>query len=373
MINPLKLKVAIVTDSMTGFGGADRMMFSILDIFPNSEIYTSLFDRNKYKIKNKVNTSFVQKIPLPKRILSFIYPLAFEMFDLQSFDLVITLTAGPAKGIITQIYQPHITFVLTPPRHQWDREINVRGSKLSSIFKIGSMFVSHYLRIWDLTAIRRSGHVVSISKYIKEKIKRIYGIEAPVIYPGVNDFWYEKPKDTEKKLVIEKYGLVEEYLISFGRLYDHKCVDVSINACKAAKTHLYVIGDGPDLGYLKKLAGSSEYIHFLGHIDDIQLRAIISMSKAFVFPALEDFGYVTVEAQAQGVPAFVLNKGGSIEIVKDGKTGSYFKTEEELVNLISKKTWTMYNASEIKKNSNRFKQEEFKKNLLKIVEEIYEK
>lgn len=373
MINTSKLKVAVITDSLTGFGGADRMMFSILNKFPNSEIFTSVYFPKKYNIKNKVNSSFVQMIPLPKRILSFLYPLAFETFDLRGFDLVITLTAGPAKGVITQLHQPHITFVLTPPRHQWDREINIRGSKLSAIFKLGSTIVSHYLRIWDLVAIKRSGYIVTISKYINEKCKNIYGINPPVIYPGVDDFWYEQPTKEEKENIKKKYELVDEYVISYGRLYDHKCVDVSIRASIKAKTHLYIIGDGPDLGYLKRLSKNSEYIHFLGHVNDNDLKILISMSKAFIFPALEDFGYVTVEAQAQGIPAFVLNKGGSIEIVKNGVTGAYFENEEELTNLISKKTWTMYNTTEIKKNSYRFKQSEFNTKLLKIVEEVYGK
>lgn len=373
MFNEKELRVAIATDSMPAFGGADRLLYSLLDIFPKSEVFTTVYNKSKYNIRNKVYTSFIQKIPFIKRMLSFLYPFSFELFDFTNYDFVITLTAGPAKSIITQVNQPLVTFVLTPPRHLWEKEINVRGSILSPIYRLGSKIVSHYMRIADLSATRRMGKVITISNHIKWKTKKIYGLDSEVIYPGVSKFWYESPTKREKESVKSKYNLPDEFVIYYGRLFDHKRVDWAIQACHDSKTKLIIIGNGPDLGYLKRYSNNSEYIKFLGHLNDTELRAIISLASVFAFPALEDFGYVTVEALAQGTPAFVFNRGGSIEIVKKGITGEYFEEIDELTRLISKKAWKGYNREEIRKESRRFTYEIFKKEILRVVKEEYEK
>lgn len=111
--------IAIIADQMISLGGADREMFSMLKLFPNADIFTIAFNKEGYpNLKHTVYTSFVQKIPKPKsfyRHLKIFTPFAYESFDLRKYDLVISISAGPSKGVITGIYQPHIAMVMTPP------------------------------------------------------------------------------------------------------------------------------------------------------------------------------------------------------------------------------------------------------------------
>ncbi|MCC7290099.1 glycosyltransferase [bacterium] len=365
-----ELRVAFITDSMTAFGGADRELIALLKLFPNSVIFTSVYNKKAYNITNEVRISFLQKIPILRRHLSFLTPLAFEQFDLKGYDLVVSLSAGPAKGVVTRVYQPHIGIILTPPRHQWDREINARGSILFRIYQLGSFFISHYLRLWDSIAIKRVDHFITISKYIQSKVKHVYNQDSEVIYPGVSEYWFEKPTSKELSAVKDKYRLPDDFILSVGRLYDHKRVDWAIKACMENKQHLCIIGSGPDEKFLRKMSKGSEYIHFLGHIPDDEMRATHALSEAFVFPAVEDFGYVTVEAQAQGKPALVCAEGGSKEIVVNGKTGATFRTMDELNDLVSKKIWKRYNSKDIVLQARKFSETKFLSSIEKFVRKI---
>lgn len=175
-------KVAVVADQMSAFGGADREMFSLLRLLPHADVFTIVFDKDKYQdrylnLEEKVHTSFVQKLSnlLPKhfyRHLKVLTPFAYESFDLKGYDLVISISAGPGKGVITGLEQPHIAMVMTPPRSLWDKELNVRGSKLKALYKPLSIILNTYMRIWDWTISRRVDYWTANSKYIARKIKK---------------------------------------------------------------------------------------------------------------------------------------------------------------------------------------------------------
>lgn len=368
------LKVALITDYMTGFGGADRLLISLLKIFPQAVIFTSVFDKQKYpEITNEVRTTFLQKIKTFKRHINFLTPLAFENIDVTDFDIAISLSAGSSKGIITRVDQPHICIMLTPPRHQWDKELNARALKLKKIYSLLSIFISHYLRIWDITAIKRADHIISISKYIKRKTEKIYNRESKVIYPGVADFWFEKVSSSQKKEIIKKYKLPKTFLFTLSRLYDHKKIDWAIKAAIKTKENLVIAGEGQDRKYLEKIAQGHKNIIFLGFVNDFDARALHSLSKAFIFSSMEDFGYVVVEAQACGVPVLAFNQGGSVEIIEEGKTGATFGSISQLSSLISKKVWNRYNTGDIVRRAKKFREETFLKKFKKYLKEIYEK
>lgn len=367
-----ELKVALVTDSMLGFGGSDRLLFTLIKIFPNSEIFTSVYNPKKYNTNIPVNTSFIQKLPFFRRQFSFMYPFVFEQFTFPNFDLVISLSAGPAKGIITQLNQPHIGIVLTPPRHQWDREINVRGSRFKIIYKFISIFISHYLRIWDISASKRIDYVISISKYIQKKVKRIYNRDSTVIYPGLSKDWFESSTNDEIEFVKKKYNIKDDFVLVASRLFDHKRNDWAIEACKRNNQLLYIIGEGPDMKYLKKIAGNNPNIIFLGHIPDNEMKVMHSLSNAFLFCGIEDFGYMPLEAMAQGKPVFFFNEGGLTETVVDGKTGALFNNIDELSILISKKAWTRYNPKVIQDRAKQFSEDKYISEITKFVKKVYE-
>lgn len=370
-------RVAFVADQMTSFGGADREMFSMLKLFPNADIFTVAFDKEKYpNLKNRVYTSFVQRIPKPKsfyRHLKVLTPFAYESFDLRKYDLVISISAGPARGVITGIYQPHIAMVMTPPRSIWDNELNVRGSRFKRLYKPISVFLNTYMRIWDLSISKRVDYWTANSKYIAQKIKKRYGVDATVIYPGISKESFEKISEERKAEIREKYSVEGDFVLVVSRLYDYKRVDWAIRSCIKSGKQLVIIGEGPDIKYLKSISNGNPLIKFLGFLDDdIEVRIFYSMADVLLFCGIEDFGLVPVEAMAQGTPVFAYEQGGVLETVKSGVCGEFFKNEKELVKLLKKFSNRGYNPREISKRAMEFTEEKFLDNLEEYIKKVYD-
>ncbi len=372
-------KVAIVADQMTSFGGADREMYSMLKVLPNADIYTVLFYKEKYPtLKNKVYTSFVQKWTKIvgkgfSRHLKVLNPIAYENFDLAGYDLVISISAGPAKAVITGIDQPHLAMVMTPPRSLWDKELNVRGSKLKWLYKSLSNVLNTYLRIWDTSIAKRVDYWSANSQFIARKIKKTYGVDAKVIYPGVEKKYFEEGKDEkERKKLIKKYNIPKDFVLVVSRLYDYKRVDWAIRACIESGENLVIVGEGPDRKYLENIAEGHENIYFLGFITDPEVQTIYGIAKVLLFCGIEDFGLVPVEAMASGTPIFAYGYGGVLETVKAGVTGEFFMSEEELAKMLKNYDKNRYNEQAIKKHAQTFTEERFVSNFTKHLKEIYE-
>lgn len=369
-------KIAIVCDQLTSFGGAEREMFSMMKLFPNADIFTIMYFKEKFPDnKYNVKTSFVQKLPF-KRLMAnhvkVLTPLAYEKMDFTGYDYVISISAGPAKSIITGINQPHIAMTMTPPRSLWDKEISSRGSFLRIFYRPFAEVVNSYFRIWDFASSKRVDYWTANSKYVKEKIKKTYGTDATVIYPGVGDLWFEKPKDIIIQKVKAKYKLPKHFALVVSRLYDHKRVDWAIESCKETNTSLYIIGEGPDRKNIEKLIKGSD-VHILGKISDEEVIAMYNLSDVVLFCSIEDFGLVPVEAMAAGTPVFAYGIGGVTETVKEGITGEFFMSKEELKELLKKFSPRRYNTDTIKKHATKFSEKEFHKNLIKFLTGVYEK
>lgn len=375
-------KVAVIADQMISLGGADREMFSILKLFPSADIFTIAFEKDAYPfLKQKVYTSFVQRIPKPKsfyRHLKIFTPLAYESFDLREYDLVISISAGPGKGVITGIHQPHIAMVMTPPRSLWDNELNVRGSRFKWIYKPISVLLNTYMRIWDYSISKRVDYWTANSEYIAKKIQKRYGVQPTVIYPGIEKECFEQVSEEEKERVLNKYELKKYYrpagqVLVVSRLYDYKRIDLAIRACIKAKKQLIIAGDGPDMKYLKKVADGNPLVKFLGYIEkDSDVRVLYNLADVLLFCGIEDFGLVPVEAMAQGTPVLAYREGGVLETVKSGVSGEFFNDEKELVNILKKFEKRMYNPREIVKRAMLFTEDRFISNLKDYIEKIYE-
>lgn len=335
--------VAIVTEYINAMGGSDRVINSLLKIYPEAEIYAATFEKSQYpNLRNDVHTSFLQHPFFRKlfaRNISVLTPYAFEQFDLRKHDLVISVSAGPSKGVVSTVEQNHIGIICTPPRHQWDGDINVRGSIWRNIYILGSKFISTYIRVWDITAMKRVDHVVSISKFIRNKVLKIYGRKSQVIYPGILDSWFDSVSDKEKWDVKTKHELPDRFLCVLSRLYDYKRIDWAIKACIETNNRLVVIGKGPDERFLKNLAAGHKNIRFIDYIPDSEMRAVYSLANAFPFCGVEDYGLVVVEAMACGLPVLGFNKGGVAETVINGSTGWLFDSYEELVEILKSRKW----------------------------------
>ncbi len=316
------MKIALIHDYLNQYGGAERVLQVLCEMFPRAPIYTVLYDpqatRGVFE-RREIRTSFLQNLPGSRRYhhaLSFLMPLAVEQFDLSAFDVVFSISHSFAKGIITKPDTNHVCYCLTPPRYLWDDSHKyVQEFQYSSfIKKIVPPFLS-YLRIWDRGASLRSDKIIGISNFVKERILKYYGRNAQVIYPPID---------------IERFSIaswVDDYFLMVGRLVTYKKFDLAVRVFNNLGWPLKIIGIGVELERLKKMARPN--IQFLGQVDDAQLAHLYSHARALVFPQEEDFGLVPLEAMASGRPIVAYRGGGALETIVEGKTGVFFDEQNE--------------------------------------------
>ncbi|MCR4822651.1 MAG: glycosyltransferase [Treponema sp.] len=313
-------KVAIVHDWLVNYGGAERVVEELLKIYPEADIFTLVYDEKKMgKIfpKDRVHTSFMQKWPLSTKLytkfLKFM-PKAFESFDFSNYKLVICSSSSCAKGVITPPLVPHVAYIHTPMRYAWDKffEYRSRSGFLTRYFM--NKWMSN-IRLWDYVSSQRVDTLIANSNYISRRIKKYWNRESSVIYPPVNI------KDLQPNG--KPY---EDFFVVFSRFVPYKRIDLAIQACGNLKKNLVVIGSGSQKKELKKLA--SKYkdvkITFTGRLRDDEVRDYLQRCRALIFCAEEDFGIIPVEAQACGRPVIAFGKGGALETIINGKTGTFF-------------------------------------------------
>lgn len=378
-IEKLYPRVAIIADQMLSFGGADRELYSMLKLFPSADIFTIIFDKTKYpELKNKVYTSKLQTLfkflPFSLGRHSKVFtPWAYENFDVDNYDLVISISAGPAKGIITGITQPHIAMTMTPPRALWDKEHNFRGLKLRHLYLQISNWIDVFMRLWDMSIAKRVNYWTANSKYIQKKIKKIYGVESTLIYPGVEEKYFNTINKKDLQKVISKYSLPQDFVLVVSRLYDYKRVDWAIETCIETGKNLVIIGEGPDLEYLKKVADDNPNIKFIGHVSDEEVISFYNLAQVLLFCGIEDFGLVPVEAMAAGTPVIALREGGTTETIKEHVSGEFFNTKEELCILLNQFDKRRYNRKTVIEQAKQFSEEKFLNNLEIFIRKVYEK
>ncbi len=323
------MKVAIVHDDLVQWGGAERILEGICELYPDAPIFTSVIDRDNKEIKKrfgskKIITSFLQKIPgwksLYKILLPF-YPIAFEQFSFDEFDLVISHTTRFAKGIITKPKTKHISYIHTPPRFLWHLS---EGKNYGFLELLMSK-----LRIYDVISSNRPDHIIAGSENAKKRIKKIYRRDSKLVYPFIDLKRFEDVASFEGG-----------YFLVIARNSGYKKVDLAKEACLKIGAELKVISGG---------------------LDDHMVVQTLAGCKALVIPGIEDFGLSSLEAQALGKSVVAYKAGGALETVIDGKTGIFFTEQnvnslaEALQRISSKKI----NSEECIANANKFSKENF--------------
>ncbi len=351
------MKTAIVYDRVNKWGGAERVLLALHEIYPKAELFTSVYhqDAKWAKVFPKIHTSFLNKISLLRNkheLIPFLMPLAFESFNFENFDLVISVTSESAKGIVVKDKTKHICYCLTPTRYLWHAKDLLIKSKLFTP-------IVYYLQKWDIVASRRPDQIIAISDTVKERIKKYYERNSFVVYPPVDLSVFKKTKHKNKK-----------HFLIVSRLVVHKKIDYAIKAFNELGLPLHVVGVGRDEKRLKKIAHSN--IKFLGEISDKKLLEEYSSALALIFPQEEDFGLVSIEAQAVGTPVIAFKKGGAVETVVDGLTGILFPIQsiESLKRAIQRFVNTKFQEKEIINNAKKFSKINFKKQFVKTVRKL---
>ncbi|HLE48760.1 MAG TPA: glycosyltransferase, partial [Patescibacteria group bacterium] len=310
-------------------------------------------------------------------LLGFITPIAFEMFNFDSYDLVISVTSESAKGIITKPSTLHICYCLTPTRYLWsgyDEYLSNPPKKLSWIpfYKIISKPLLNYAKKWDLVASSRPDYYVAISTAVKNRIKKYYGRDSEIIYPPVETDKFKRQKSkvkiTNHNSKIEKLRMGDFFLI-VSRLVPYKKVDLAIEGLIKLGKNLIVVGTGSEEEKYKTKYKSNKNIIFKGFVTDDELAMYYRNAKAFIYPQEEDFGITAVEAQAAGIPVIAYKKGGVLDTIIDGKTGILFNNQsiKSLSGAVLKLEKMKFEKDEIVANSAKFSEEKFEKEILDLM------
>lgn len=355
------MKVALVYDRVNKWGGAERVLLALHKIYPDAPLYTSVYNKKTAKWAEvfDVKTSFLQHFPFAKSFHEFyalLMPIAFESFNFDEYDLVISVTSEAAKGIITTPKTRHICYCLTPTRYLWS---GYREYFKNPILRFFAKPAVKYLRAWDKIAAQRPDKFVAISTEVRSRIQKYYNRNSEVIYP---------PLQIEIKNQISNIkNQVGEYFLLVSRLVYYKRVDIAIKAFNKLNWPLKIIGAGSKKESLRKLANSN--VEFLENLTDDKLSFYYKSSKALIFPGIEDFGLTIVEAQSFGKPVIAFRGGGALDIIKEGVTGEFFEnqTPESLIELLEKFKSSSYNSKLCEENSKRFSFDIFKNRFLEII------
>jgi len=360
-----KPKVALVHDYLNQYGGAERTLEKIIELFPEAPIYTGILDlkklpsifKQKKIITPELNFLF-QRFP---KLFTFLMGKRFENFDLSKYDLIISDGTAWSKSVITEKNQLHISYIHTPPRflYKYSSENTLRKKwYLKPLFA----YLDFHLRIWDYTAAQRPDFLLCNSEEVKKRIKKFYKRDAEVIYPPVRIKKYQETKR-------------EDFYLTTGRLSSYKNFDLVIKLFNNLNLNLVVIGTGIEEENLKKLAKSKK-IKFLGKVTDEVLDENYSRAKGYIFPVKdEDFGISLVEALNHGTPSLAHKSGGPLEILREDVDGLFFdKVEldsitEKFIEFDKKINENYFNRKEISENTKKFDEKLFQKNLGKFVEE----
>lgn len=318
------MKTALVYDRVNKWGGAERVLLALHAIFPSAPIFTAVYDRRRASWADvfTVHPSFLQRIPGAAGAhepLPLLTPLAFESFDFEGYDLVISVTSAEAKNIITRPGTLHLCYCLTPTRYLWsgfDQYKKQPGlGAISGLASVGLRMFAPMLRRWDLIAASRPDYYVAISRHVKKRIEKYYhrDVEA-VIYP---------PVDTKKFSPRNGKGKNGEYFLTVSRLVSYKRLDVIIDAFNKLALPLVIIGNGRQKRELSAKAGPTVQI-IDRYLTDSELVGYYEGCRAFVYAADEDFGLAAAEAQAIGKPVIAYRHSGVSEIVAEGVTGVLF-------------------------------------------------
>ncbi len=416
------MKVALVHDYLNQLGGGERVLDALIKLFPEAPVYTLLHDPSKTQgryVGKVKKTSFLDLPFVRRHHRSFIplMPLAIRSMDLgDEYDLIISDTAGFAKGIRYGTKTKHLCYVHTPLRYAWETKTYFHDSLKNWLIRFFGALAFAYLRHWDYLAGQRPDIVLANSEFIAEKIKRYYHRDAQVLYPPVDTakFYFESSVIASEGEASQSQqpGLPREYprndkqgyYLALGRFLEYKRFDLIIEAFKKNGLPLKVVGAGRQELPLRRLAeagraspivmGGSEAkqssnIEFIDFQPDEKLCQLYAGAKAFIMANEEDFGLVMAEAQACGTPVIAYAKGGALEIINDPSsevplrkipkwdfgtvpTGILFseQTPESLSQAIKKCETMNFDRAVIRKGAERFSEANFSVGLQKAIDLI---
>ncbi|MFN0150561.1 MAG: glycosyltransferase [bacterium] len=377
------MKIAIVHDWLTGMRGGEKCLEVFCELFPRATIFTLVHVKGALSPAieaMEIRASFVQRLPgamtRHQRYLP-LFPLAVERFDLSEFDFVLSTSHCVAKGAIARPGAQHVCYCHTPMRYVWEfYDDYFRGPAAGIGARVVMPFAAPMLRRWDTSTASRVDHFIANSRNVATRIRRIYGRDADVIYPPVDTERFQ-PRATlatddarAMRVGAERAsvragaphggGAAAAPFLIVSKLVPYKHVEIAVHAANALGAPLRVVGDGPERARLSAIAGAT--VTFDGWLDDAALAAAYRDARALLFPGIEDFGIVPLEAQASGTPVIAFAEGGALETVRDGETGILFapQTPEALAAAMRRFDPRAFDAAALRAWAERFSRDRFR-------------
>ncbi len=355
-------RLAIVHDWLTGMRGGEKVLDAVCERFPDAALFTLVHVPGSVSPtieRLRPRTSFVQHLPFVRRAYRAylpLFPAAVEQFDLEAFDVVLSISHCAAKSVIKAPHATHICYCLTPMRYAWDQFDAYFGVERTG--RIGHAVMRRamaHLAKWDRATAGRADRYVAISHYVAGRIGRYYNRDATVVYPPVDTTFFTPATQVNGS---ERYALVVSALVPYKR------VDLAIDAAARAGVALKIVGDGPDRARLERAAQSIDARRrpvFLGRLADDAIRELYRHAAVTLLPGEEDFGIVPVEAQACGGPVVALGRGGATETVVDGETGVLVEesSPEAFADGISRAMSAGFDRRAIRRHAEQFSRERF--------------
>jgi len=359
-------RVAIVHDWLVG-GGAELVVEQLHKLYPEAPIYTSYTTPEwRQRLDNKVRTGWLQPFGKIRKYIPFLRIWWFTHLKFTDYDLVLSSSGAEAKGIRVPKGTVHVNYCHAPTHYYWSRYDEYLKRPGFGVFdplaRLGLRLLVGPLRKWDYKAAQRPDYFIANSTHIQQEIKKYYGRESIIIQPPVYIERFQKP---------ENQNLARKGFIISGRQTPYKRFDLAIAACTKLELPLTVIGDGPDQGRLRRLAGPD--ITFLGKVSDDVLEREFASATALIFPGLDDFGVTPVEAMAAGTPVIAYQAGGAHDYIVPAKTGDFFakQTATSLAVALKKFKPSQYDNRAIAAYARQFSAENFRMRLTAFLKTIH--
>lgn len=341
------MRVALIHDYLNQYGGAERVLEALHELFPDAPVYTSIYDAGAMPHAYRswdIRTSWMQRLPAWRRLFRayvFLYPSAFESLDLSAYDLIISSSSAFAKGIIPRPGAIHLCYCHTPMRFAWRTSEYIAREGFGEARRAALALPLTLLRLWDVASSQRVDAFIANSRTVAQRIKRYYGREALIIPPPVDlPPFCDRPPGS--------------YYLAGGRLIPYKRLDLVIATCNRLRLPLKIFGDGRDRARLQSMAGPT--IEFVGYVNEQQRRELFAGCRAFIFPGEEDFGITPLEAMAAGRPVIAYAAGGALDTLIEGTTGRFFaeQTVDALAEAIAADCAERYDAAAIRRHAESF-------------------
>ena len=356
------MKTALLHYWLTNMRGGEKVLAALGELLPHADIFTHAYvPRMGPEFDGfNVSESFISRLPFGRKHPQAYLPLmpaAARLLKLDGYDLVVSSESGPIKGIRKVEGMRHICYCHTPMRYLWDmHDEYYRNAGFCG--KFAMKLFTGYLRKEDLRSAESVDEFVANSAFVAERIRRIYGRESKVVHPPVDIDFFGRPGCIPSSLGFDS----KSYYLYAGELRDYKRPDLAVEACLRMNRRLVVVGNGKMRETLMKRTGGGGGVVFLGRISDEELRGVFANARALLFPGIEDFGIVPVEAQSAGTPVVAFGEGGALETVRDGETGLFFAdpSVDSLCAAIETFEGRNWNPVVCRKNAERFSSSAFK-------------